>query len=196
MKILNSILAIILLFYFACSQKPVPDYSEVEYEINNLASFEDKKSYLEAIYKDDQRVRDAQKSTDLINKYGRDSKEYRSYGQVMRQQDAINLAKIEGYFTAYGYPEKEMGEIATMAPWLVIHHTQGYEPRERNFEILYNAYLNGTIDIDAISFYLGRMYEIKFGNRHRMENPYKLEDEVNQLIKKLGLEKPHTNFKN
>lgn len=110
----------------------------------------------------------------------------------MRQQDAINLAKIEGYFNTYGYPKKEMGEIATMVPWLVIHHAQGYEPRERNFEILYKAYLKGTIDVDAISFYLGRMHEIKFGNRHRMENPYKLEDEVNQLIEKLGLDIPNT----
>lgn len=68
MKILNSILAIIILLFSACSQKPVPDYSEVEKEINNLTSFEDKKSYLEAIYKDDHRVRNAQKSTDLIKK--------------------------------------------------------------------------------------------------------------------------------
>lgn len=188
MKVYILILTTISAILLSCNEKQSTDFFKIENEISCLESFEDKKSYLEAIYKDDQRVRDAEKSTELINKYGINSKEYRIYGQAMRQQDAINLAKIEGYFATYGYPEKEMGEIATMTPWLVIHHAEGYKVREGNFEIIYGAYLEGSIDIDAVSFFLGRMYEIKFGERFRMGNPYRLEDEVDMLMEKLGLE--------
>jgi hypothetical protein len=105
----------------------------------------------------------------------------------MRQQDILNLFKIEYYLEVHGYPKKEMGEMATTAPWMVIHHAQSYETRERNFRIIHDAYLNGSIDIDALSFFLGRMYEMKFGERHRMENPYRMEDEVVQLMGKLNL---------
>jgi hypothetical protein len=80
-----------------------------------------------------------------------------------------------------------MGESATTSPWMVIHHAPDYEPRERNFRIIYDAYLKGSIDIDALSFFLGRMYEMKFGKRHRMENPYQMEDEGNQLMEELDL---------
>jgi molybdopterin synthase catalytic subunit len=75
----------------------------------------------------------------------------------------------------------------------VIHHAQDYETRERNFEKVYEAYLKGDIDDGAISFYLGRMYEMKNGERLRMESPYRAEDEINQLIKELNLEKKKAN---
>jgi hypothetical protein len=53
---------------------------------------------------------------------------------------------------------------------------------------VYEAYLNGDIDDGAISFYLGRMYQKRYGERLKMESPYKAEDEINQLIKYLDLE--------
>jgi len=71
-----------------------------------------------------------------------------------------------------GYPSKEMGQMAVNTPWMVIHKAQGYEPRKRNFDKVYEAYLKGDINDGAISFYLGRMYQIKKGERFRMESPY------------------------
>ena len=52
-----------------------------------------------------------------------------------------------------------------------------------------SGYLDGNIDDGAMSFYLGRMYEMK-NNRTRlqMENPYTAEEQINKLIKELGLE--------
>jgi hypothetical protein len=186
------VITIFLPFLIACnknfeSQNANADYSQIKMEIENLDSLQDKKKYLEGILQDDQSVRDHKISSEIITQFGRDSKESHDFGKAMRQQDEINLYKVEYYLLVHEYPDKEMGENATTAPWMVIHHAPEYEPRERNFRIIYDAYLKGSIGIDALSFFLGRMYEMKFGKRHRMENPYQMEDEVSQLMKKLGL---------
>ncbi|HET8858382.1 hypothetical protein [Marivirga sp.] len=123
----------------------------------------------------------------MIHQYDGDSKEYKDFQTAQKTTDAINLAKVEYYLNFHGYPEKEMGEIATTAPWVVIHHAADFKTRERNFKIIYKAYLKEAIDIDALSMYLGRMYKMKFGERHRMKNPYKPEDEINLLTEKLEL---------
>ena len=71
-------------------------------------------------------------------KYGKDSEEHMEYVKAQWRQDEINLIKIEKYLEIHGYPEKELGGQATTAPWMVIHHVQGYEVRERNFEKIRN----------------------------------------------------------
>lgn len=155
----------------------------------HLVTFEDKKRYLEQILIDDQRVRQGDESTEIILNYGYDSEEYLDYSKSMVKQDEINFMKVEKYLEIHGYPDKKFGSSATTAPWMVIHHSQGYDVRERNFEKVYEAYLKGDIDDGAISFYLGRMHQLKCGYRYRMENPYRAEDEINILITELNLEK-------
>ena len=162
--------------------------AEIENEIQLLKTPDAKKKYLEKILEDDQSVRDGQLSADLMLKYGKNSKEHMEYVKTQWKQDEINLVKIEKYFEIHGYPDKELGTKATTAPYMVIHHARDYEPRMRNFEIVYEAYLNGNIDDGAISFYLGRMYQMKNGERLYIESPFRPEDEINQLIKELGLE--------
>ncbi|NNF36634.1 MAG: hypothetical protein HKN68_21205 [Saprospiraceae bacterium] len=179
---------IFLLATFACKQKKVSESSKIENEILQLKTNEEKKLYLEEIMMDDQRVRDSEISAALMLRYGKDSKEHMDYVRAQWKQDEINLKKIENYLEIHGNPGKEMGSDATAAPWMVIHHAQGYEARERNFEAVYGAYLKGDIDDGAISFYLGRMYDIKYGERLDMESPYTAEDEINLLVKELDLE--------
>lgn len=196
MKIRKIILAIIVISIFGCNgevNQSGEQLKEIENEIRKLETTNAKKIYLEQILEEDQAVRDGEKSADLMLKYGKDSEEYMEYLKAQWKQDEINLIKIEKYLEIHGYPEKEMGDMATTTPWMVIHHSQGYETRERNFEKVYEAYLKGDIDDGAISFYLGRMYEMKNGERLRMESPYRAEDEINQLIKELNLEKKKAN---
>ena len=70
---------------------------------------------------------------------------------------------------------------------MVIHHSQRLDSRRRNFKIIYEAYLDDKIDDNDISFYLGRMYQMKFGERLRMRRPYKSQDEIDKLISELDL---------
>lgn len=196
MKLGKIILSIILISIFGCkseTKQPVEHLKEIENEIRQLVTTNAKKMYLEKILEEDRAVRDGKKSADLMLKYGKDSDEYMEYVKAQWKQDEINLIKIEKYLEIHGYPEKVMGEMATTSPWMVIHHAQGYEARERNFEKVYEAYLEGDIDDGAISFYLGRMYQMKKGERLQMESPYKAEDEINQLIKELNLDEKKAN---
>ncbi|WP_127846243.1 hypothetical protein [Psychroflexus aestuariivivens] len=189
MKILRVLVAIILVSLFSCSKKnnlTDEQISQIENEIAELETFDAKKLYLENIFFDDQAVRD---DSDLILKYGMDSPKFSEYIKAQLKQDEINLVKIEKYLETYGYPDKKMGPKATTSPWIVIHHAPGYQIREKYFEIVYEAYLKDNITENAISFYLGRMYSKKNGERLRMESPYKQEDEINLLIKELNLDK-------
>lgn len=197
MSIKKIILGFVFISIFACNNRDENQLSgqakRIETEIRKLETNDAKKVYLEKILEEDQAVRDGEQSAGLMLKYGKDSDEYMEYIKAQWKQDEINLIKIEKFFEIHGYPNKELGDMATTSPWIVIHHAQGYETRERNFEIIYEAYLDGNIDDGAISFYLGRMYKMKNGERLRMENPYKFEDEINKLIKELNLEEKKAN---
>ena len=186
-----------VLLLFSCREVP-PQISktlanQIEKEVQSLLTQEAKRAFLEKIIEDDQRVRDGALSADLVLKYGHNSKEHRAYIEAQIQQDALNLEKIEMYLKYYGHPGIELGSDAVSAPWMVIHHAQGYEARERNFPLLYRAYKNGIIDDGAMSFYLGRMHRIKTGERFDMEGPYTGEDEINALIETLGLSLDESN---
>jgi hypothetical protein len=197
MKIVKIIFLFSLISIFGCngqSNQSGEKSNGIEYEIQQLETADSKKAYLEQILADDQAVRNGEISAGLMLKYGKDSEEYMEYVKAQWDQDEINLHKIETYLEEYGYPKKdELGKDAAIAPWLVIHHSTDTGIRNRNFEILYKAYLSGDIDDTAMSMYLGRTYEFTFRERFRMENPYKSEDEINQLIEKLNLEEEKAN---
>jgi coenzyme F420-reducing hydrogenase alpha subunit len=189
MKILKTLMVLSLVSILACDKKSdISDeqINQIQKEIEQLFTFEEKKIYLEKILEDDQNVRD---DSDLVLQHGLDSPEYIEFINAQWKQDEINLVKVETYLEIHGYPSKEIGDMATTAPWMVIHHAQGYEARERNFKVIYEAYLKDDITDGAISFYLGRMYDIKYGERLKMKSPYKPEDEINLLINKLNLKK-------
>ncbi len=193
MKTLVISLSLLSLFLIGCKEEIKIDYAIIEKEIEVVITIDDKRNYLELIFKDDQKVR-GNHGAEIMIKHGKNSKEYNEYVITQITQDAINLVKVEKYFEKFGHPIiKEVGEIAAIAPWTVIHHAQTYQERERNFEFLYKAYLKGNLDDGAISMLLGRMYEMKNWKRFQMENPYTSEDEINALIKKLNLEKKKVN---
>jgi len=193
MKIIQLTLGIILVALLGCQETPKNDYADIDKEIEGLKTVGAKKQFLEKIMEDDQKVRDGS-GAEIMLEYGKDSKEYRNYMEAQWQQDEINLVKIEKYLNKYGHPKRnELGETAAATPWAVIHHAEGYEDRERNFEYVYGAYLNGDIDDGMMSFYLGRMYQIKKGQRLKMESPYRPEDEINQLIRELNLQEKKAN---
>lgn len=195
MKIESLLLIIPLVIIVGCNTKQNKDYLNLKVDTSKLVTVKDKRNFLEQILEDDQKVRDGEAEAKLMLKYGKGSKEHMEYIKAQWRQDGINLKKIEAYFEKFDYPSKiELGRDAVTAPWLVIHHSTDTGIRDRHFEILYKAYLNGDIDDTAMSLYLGRTYEKIFGERHQMENPYKSEDQINQLIQKLDLDERKANI--
>lgn len=160
----------------------------IDRELNSLVSKEDHRRYLEQIFEQDQALRQGQ-SAEIMLQYGKASKEFENFLRLSNSQDSLNLVKIERYLKRFGHPEKnEVGEIAAQTPWAVIHHAPTEAERERNFEYLYQAYLDGNLDENAMSFYLGRMYQIRFRRRLAMQEPYTQQDAINEMIRRLGLE--------
>jgi len=185
----------IIVVMSSCKPKANSETFNFEKEILALESVQNKRDYLEKIFEDDQKLRDG-KGSEIMIKYGMDSKEYNDHIKLMNKQDEENLNKIETYFKIYGHPKQsEVGEIAAITPWAVIHHGQEYEPRERNFSVLYSAYLNGDLDDGQVSMLLGRMYEMKKGERFRMMGDYNSEGKIKQLIEKLNLSTQKANAK-
>lgn len=171
----------------ACKSEVQKKVSLIETELNGLKSIEEKKNYLEKIFEDDQAVRETDDSAILL-KFGPESKEYKEIQKKQWDQDFINLLKIEAFLSKFGHPKRnEVGEIAAITPWTVIHHAQGIEIREKYFKILYQAYLDGHIDDSAMSMYLGRWYQMIHKTRFTMKSPFKPEDEINELIKVLKI---------
>ncbi len=187
MRYLLPFLGLALLLNMACQDKQKAERLSIQEEIASLKTVKRKKAYLEDLFKEDQKLRQGQ-SSEIMARYGRNSPEDIKFTLQQIQQDSINLVKVEQYLSKYGYPNiKEVGDLAAQTPWAVIHHSSTYEERERNFEYLYGAYLDGNIDDGAISFYLGRMYEIRHGERLQMKSPFKAVDEINQLVDFLEL---------
>jgi len=185
---LYGLMSIVLFAFLSCKNHSEQLTLEYKEEVENLKTDTLKKAYLEAIFKADQKVRDTQEEQSIVSKYGRDSQEYEYRIKRMKETDAINLQKTEVYLNNWGYPNKiELGEIAALAPWLVIHHASSYKPREKNFPFLRNGYLNGDIEEGQFSMYLSRMFRLKYGERLDMDGPYKEKDKINRLIKELDL---------
>lgn len=156
--------------------------------IENLTTDALKKEYLEAIFRADQAVRDAQEEFRITSRYGRDSKEYRDYLNEMNQTDFVNLQKVETYLHYYYHPSKKaLGEIAALTPWVVVHHQSEYEPRIANFNHLYSGYKNSDLEEGSFSMYLARMYQMKNGERLDMGGPHKEKDKIERLIEELDL---------
>lgn len=187
MRVLGFI-CIAFLAFLGCknaNEQPLLDYDE---EIENLTTDALKKEYLEAIFKADQDVRDSEEEYRITSLYGRDSQEYKNFVQQISQTDLINLYKVETYLEYFGHPSKsKLGEIAALAPWVVVHHQSEYKPRITNFNHLYNGYKNGDIEEGPFSRYLARMYQHKNGEGLDMGGPYKEKDKIARLIEELDL---------
>jgi len=196
MKKVSLLLTVSVIIIFGCNSKLNTDHSNIKEEVSKLVSPDDKRNFFRQILEDDQKVRDSEKAAELMLKYGNNSKEHREYTKAQQKQDEINIKKIEAYFEKFDYPLRvKLGRDAAMAPWLVIHHLTDTGLRDKHFEILYKAYLNGDIEDTQLSLYLDRSYNFIFGERYQMKSPYRSEDQINILIEKLGLEERRAKIK-
>ncbi len=177
-----------ILLFLVLGCKDVSDQTKADFftEIQTLKDDASKRAYLEIIFEKDQSVR--QGDGEIILEHGVDSKQYQDHIKNMNIQDVENLAKIEHYLEVFDYPQKELGEIANMTPWLVIHHASSYQDRVRNFPILYKAYTQGDLDEGQFSMLLSRMYSAKKGSHPEMIGSYKEKDKINMIIEALELQ--------
>jgi hypothetical protein len=183
---MNKFLIILSLLIFACNNTKEREH-QIANEIEKLNTIEQQKNFLLAISSSDQAVSESE--TEAVTKFGYDSKEHKTAIEKMFQTDIGNLTKIEAYLKKYGYPSKDNhGKEACSTPWIVVNHApDGIESRLRNFKYMYDAYKKGDLDSGQMSFYLNRMYRIKFNKELEWGRPFRVEEELDSLYKTLNL---------
>lgn len=159
----------------------------IDQEVESLQTIEKQRIFLEEIGKLDQDVR--HHSTNQLKAYGYDSDQHQLALQEMMQMDRDNLSRIELYFKIHGHPRlDDHGQKATNVPWMVIHHSsEDTQPRRQNFKYLYTAFKDGDLDDGALTFFLNRMYDFKYGYRIDWNRPFTAEEELDTLFKALDL---------
>jgi len=173
-------LSLLLLTLFSCQPNPTTNQLQ-------LTNVEAQKQFLQTIYILDQQVREDE--TTANQKYGYDSPEHKAAWEKLRAADIDNLHKVELYLKTYGHPTlKEHGDTAASTPWIVIHHSDGVLPRERNFKYIYQAWKNKDLDNGQLTFYLNRMHEMKYNKRLRWDRTFNFKEELDSLVMLLNLQ--------
>lgn len=159
---------------------------ELKTGFEDLKTIQEHRDFLESIWDLDQQVRkDAERA---VQQKGYHSREHKEIIQKMIETDKENLAKIEGYLAKFGPPRIDpLGELAAQTPFIVIHHSMNLEVKERNFPYIYDAWSKKNLETDEFIFYLDRFYDLKFGKRLKLKNPYTEEDQVRALVTELDL---------
>ncbi|MEP3210832.1 MAG: hypothetical protein ABJN95_16640 [Maribacter sp.] len=127
-------------------------------------------------------------SSKIVLEFGRNSKEDIEFSKKFVRLDSLNFIKIDGYLLKHGYPSKNKhGTKAFMAPWAIIHHSNSIAARKKHFSKIYQAYKEGELDYNAFSLYLGRTYQMVFGNRFQTDGNRTQVEEVAAQINALEL---------
>lgn len=171
---------------FTSCETQSPTVDQIAEELEQIATIDLQKEYLQDILSTDQEVRSA--ISEMIENHGYDSEEHKKSEKAMSEVDEINLVKIEMYLDRFGYPTlKDHGSKACTAPYMVLHHQPDLDSRKRNFKYLYSAYESSDIDDHTLTFFLNRMYAMTYGERIEWDGPYLPEQELDTLFKSLNL---------
>lgn len=179
---------IILIFgfcvMFACKSDTSPKNS-----MARLDTVEKQTAFLMDIFNKDQQVRKDEKIA--IQNFGMNSPQHEAAINALMTTDEINLQAIESYLKTHPHPIREQhGREATDTPWLVVHHAVGGKGlRKKHFPTFYKAYKDGEIYGNALTMYLNRLYNLEFNARIEWDRPYNEGEELDTLIKSLGLTK-------
>ncbi|ELR68417.1 hypothetical protein C900_00385 [Fulvivirga imtechensis AK7] len=170
----------------ACSFPSGREKETLEREIAAIETDAQFTQYLIEIRTADQKYR--QMEPQIQEKYGHDSQEYQDVWEMINLTDQQNLLKVELLLEKFGYPRKAaVGTSAAEVPWLIVHHAADYNLRVQYFSLFYSAWKDGNLSDDAFSLFLERMHIMKFDKYFSFPGPYKHEEKVEALIRKLGL---------
>ncbi|MBK6667644.1 MAG: hypothetical protein IPG48_16230 [Saprospiraceae bacterium] len=113
-----------------------------------MSTYKKQSEYLERIYNLDQNIRE--EGANILQKTGDRSIEYVNNRDSTMRLDEINLAKIETYLAKYGHPtSKTHTSVATMTPWLIIHHNPSMET-SKNISKRYTKHIKKVISMVAL----------------------------------------------
>ncbi len=127
----------------------------------STATRDDRIKLLTIIYKNDKAVRQYQDSVRYASGF-HSTEDLMAIDSVFKM-DTMLTARIVSYLGTFGYPELETyGEIPTLTPWMILHHSKNEKVKRSNYKILYKAYEDENLEQRRIIEYLEDLYELKF----------------------------------
>mgnify|MGYP005991010543 CR=1 FL=1 len=130
-------------------------------------------SILNKIYFDDQNLRSQLVAKE--KKYGRDSKEMKTFWQTILKKDSLNLIKVSKILNDRGWPDKKMiGERGTSTLFLVIQHADK-KTQEKYLPMIEKAVFEGNLPKRQFAMFYDRLVlrrgeRQKYGTQLAMNN--------------------------
>lgn len=104
---------------------------------------------LDTVMETDQKYR--MQFDDVMKKYGKESKEFKTLAKKMERADSINLIKVTAIIDKYGWPGPEMvGEAGNQAVFLVIQHADR-ETQRKYIGVMRDAVKAGKAEGSALA---------------------------------------------
>lgn len=185
----NQIIVLILftfLIQISCSQKDNIELETIKSEILSLETIENKEVFLNNLFTEDQKYRSQE--SDIILKYGFDSKEFHALWNKIQLNDSINFIKTKFYLKNHGYPScKVFKEMPCSLLIYIDGHQGSFEKQKEVYSFFYDAYKSGNLDEDSMLWVLDEMYERKNLKNYHRPPSYKVKERIKELISILGL---------
>lgn len=156
----------------SCASEQTSQYPpELQREVSQLISNEEKIAFLEKLYLGDQRDR----NTAIPHKQ-------------LIANDSIRLQKMSAYLDVYGYPSRsKLSKSAADTPYIILHHAPTNTARHKYFPLMYKAMLDGNISDRTLASFLGRFQKIENGKWIEFDRPFTTEEEIDTLLEALDL---------
>lgn len=157
----------------------------LHYQCTNTVDYKSRNELLENIHFTDQKYR-------LESDSVQDSSErYKTlWSDIIPKIDEENQKLIKDFLDKHGHPDAFNYSLeAQNAPWIVLQHSTELEDRIKYYKYLEEAYKDEILTAGQLWVYLSRTHEMKFMERHKVDNTHdsNYEERIPVLKSALGI---------
>jgi hypothetical protein len=173
------------IFCSGCIFDNTPNKEKIHKEVQELASLEEKKEYLENVLIEIQSFEERREARRFSVDYDAEA--------LNDEKDMIYLKgfySISSYFEEYGYPSRaELGQYAAFAPYAVVFFSEDSRfIREEQFKYFYGAYRFNDLAEEVFLNYLLIYYEKLVGKNYRLDRRADVQENIHAIFDELNVD--------
>lgn len=172
------------LSFFICLLGFTAFSQNVNTPISALNSTAEKVKFLEAVYHTNRAIEAYEDS--VMYASGFRSEAHLGAIDSLNLVDSLLSGRIDQYLSFYNYPNREeLGEKATLAPWLVLQESENRSLRLKHFNKLFDAVEDENLEDRRVVEFLEKQYKLTF---HKRFQSYAVEQKrMGELMQALDL---------
>jgi len=169
----------------SCIFDSAPDQNKIQKEVQELASLEEKKEYLENVLMEIQSFEEKREARRFSGDYDNDA--------LREEKEVIYLKsfyRISSYFEEFGYPNRaELGQYAAFAPYAVVFFSEDSRfIKEEQFKYFYGAYHFNDLPEEVFLNYLLIYYEKQTERNYRLDRRADIQENIHAIFDELGID--------